>query len=404
MSVLKPGFGKLATIGEAFEILERCVPHLGHGSVALGDALHRVCAVDQVCSIDVPHFTKAAMDGYAVIASDTFGSTDGVPVQLEVVETVMPGTVPSIAVTAGTCVEIGTGAPLPDGADAVVMVEQTEVEGTAVMVRKAVAPRENVIEVGSDLKSGDLVVPRGTRLEPHHLGALAAAGLLEVPVFDRLQVALFSTGPEIVRDPDELRKGTILDINSYTLAAALQQDGCTVVDMGVVPDESGPLEQAVRQGLASADMVLLSGGSSLGGGDLVVEVFSRIGEMLLHGVAVKPGKPLVVGLASSKAMIGLPGYPMSALSDYLIFVRWLIRRANAMSAPVLSTSAVLGRKHPSTVGRYEFLPVRLEAGVAVPLTKGSSAITALAQADGFIEIEENTEVLEKGQPVTVRLF
>jgi molybdopterin molybdotransferase len=409
---LKAGFGRLATMGEAFDILFSNVPELDKQKVEIENALHRVLAADTLSEIDVPHFVKAAMDGYAVSAEDTFGASDSKPLALDVVGSVMPGENSKRPLTRGECIEIGTGAPLPEGADAVVMVEYTEPNTGGVSIRKSVAPRENVIEIGSDLQKGSPVLRPGTVLEPRHLGVLAAAGISTVEVLARPRVALFSTGPEIASPGRELKQGQIYDVNSHTLHGALTTDGCDVVDLGVVPDVADALEAAITRGLDEADFVLLSGGSSLGGGDLVGEIIEKVGRLLLHGVAVKPGKPLVVGLARSpsqskgkeKLVIGLPGYPMSALSDYYIFVQALLRKAMGLSASPRFIEAALGRKHPSTVGRYEFLPVRLEGDEAIPIVKGSSAISALAEADGFIEIDENTEVLPQGERVKVRLF
>lgn len=415
MSSLKPGFGRLATIGEVFDILNSHIPNLGLERVGLDESARRVLASDVVADIDVPHFVKAAMDGYAVVAADTFGATDGSPKQLKVVDSVMPGRHAAVEVKPGSCVEIGTGAPLPEGADSVVMVEYTETTDPGVVfVRKGVAPRENLIEIGSDLASGSAILKRGTRLEPRHLGALAAIGHFEVEVYRRPKVALFSTGPEIIEAGGDLEPGRIFDVNTHTLRAALVADGCEVLDLGIVPDEPEALDRALAKGLNEADVVLLSGGSSLGGGDLVDDAFARAGELLLHGVAVKPGKPVVLGTAKGrgldggeeveKILIGLPGYPTSALSDYYIFVQpFLLRSMEATTRPSF-IEATLARKHPSTVGRYEFLPVRLEGSEAIPLTKGSSAISPLAEADGFVEIDENVEVVERGERVRVRLF
>lgn len=413
MTGLKPGFGRLATLGEVFDLLYSHLPHLGDETAEISEALHRVLAEDVVSAIDVPHFAKSGMDGYAVIASETYGATDGDPKVLEVIGSVWPGQIPDREVSPGTCFEIGTGALLPGGADAVVMVEYTEAEESRVRVRKVVAPRENLVEPGSDVAAGTKILVAGTLLEPRHLGVLAAVGRTYVEVVRRPRVALFSTGPEIVPAGETLRPGRIYDINSYTLRAALQSDGCDVIDMGIVDDDPKALDLAIAAAVGEGDLVLLSGGSSLGGGDLVVEAFRNAGKMILHGVAVKPGKPAVFGLARSKdargadvekVLIGLPGYPTSALSDYYIFVQPFLRRALGMTARPTVVEASLSRKHPSTVGRYEFLAVRLEGDEAVPLTKGSSAITTLADADGFVEIDENIEVIEKGQPVRVRLF
>jgi molybdenum cofactor synthesis domain-containing protein len=413
MPGLKAGFGRLATLGQLFDILGSHLPALESETVELKEAHHRVLAEDVRAEIDVPHFAKSAMDGYAVIASETFGAGDAAPKVLDVIASVTPGDNREIPVTPGSCIEIGTGAPLPPGADAIVMVEYTEPNSDGrVSIRKGVAPRENVVEIGSDVSQGETVLARGTPIEPRHLGVLAAVGAFKVRVFRRPRVALFSTGPEIIEAGATLEPSRIFDINSHTLRGALIDDGCEVIELGIVPDEMGALRTAIDRGLAEADLVLLSGGSSLGGGDLVTEAFDAIGQMLLHGVAVKPGKPVVVGVAKGKTLqgvvekllIGLPGYPMSALSDYYIFVRPSLRKAMGLRTEPAFVEAVLARKHPSTVGRYEFLPVRLEAGEAHPITKGSSSISAMADADGFVEIDENTEVVEKGEPVRVRLF
>jgi molybdenum cofactor synthesis domain-containing protein len=412
---LKGGFGRLGTLGEAFDILYAHLPAPGTEVVDVADCLGRVLAHDAVASVDVPHFARAAMDGYAVRAEDTFGASDAATCVLEVVGSVLPGQIPETAVGEGRCVEIGTGAALPEGCDAVVMVEYTEQLGDGkVQVRKGVAPRENLVEVGSDVSSGATVLEKGCLLEPRHLGVLAAVGISKVEVFRRLRAALYSTGPELIASGGSLEAGKVFDINYHTLRAALVSDSCEVVEGGIIPDTPDDLDAAIARALGEADFMLLSGGSSLGGGDLVDAAFERAGRMLMHGVAVKPGKPLVLGIAAgasleggeevSKMLIGLPGYPMSALSDYYIFVQSFVRRALGVERRPAFTEAVLSRKHPSTVGRYEFLPVRLEGDQAIPLTKGSSAISALADADGFVEIDENTEVVDGGSRVRVRLF
>ncbi|MGH2811876.1 MAG: molybdopterin molybdotransferase MoeA, partial [Actinomycetota bacterium] len=268
MPGLKAGFGRLATLGELFDLLYAHLPRLTAERVPLAQALHRVLATDLVAEIDVPHFVKAAMDGYAVRAEDTFGATDGSPKQLRVIDSVMPGDSTDLEIEGGSCIEIGTGAALPPGSDSVVMVEYTEpgVDG-AVLVRKGVAPRENVVEIGSDVKAGDAVLARGTVLEPRHLGVIAAVGKSEVEVFRSPKVALFSTGPEIIGTGGRLEPGRIFDINTHTLRGALAGDGCEVIEMGIVPDDAEALEKAVGAGLEQADLVLLSGGSSLGAGD-----------------------------------------------------------------------------------------------------------------------------------------
>lgn len=396
-------------MGEALEVLYAHLPQLRHEELELGEALGRVLAVNVTSEIDVPHFVKASMDGYAVVAADTFGAQDSSPVGLDVTDAVTPGRPSTERAGDGRCIEISTGAALPEGADAVVMVENTDPAGEKVLVRKAVSPGENTIAIGSDISKGDRVLGAGTVLEPRHLGALAAIGRRTVSIFAKPRVALFSTGPELSSE-GSVTEGKVFDINSSTLRAALISDGCEVKALGVIADDLEALTGALRRALAEADLVLLSGGSSLGRGDLVTEAFSAVGTLLIHGVAVKPGKPLAIGVASAagaspeRLMIGLPGYPMSALSDYYVFVRPFLKRAMNVITIDRFVEATLSRKHPSAIGRYEFLPVKLEGGQAVPIGKGSSSITALSEADGFIEIDENVEVLEAGAPVSVRLF
>ncbi|MGI8425685.1 MAG: molybdopterin-binding protein [Actinomycetota bacterium] len=419
MPGLKPGFGRLATVAEALDVLHAHRPVMGAETVKLEEALHRVLSRDVVSEIDVPQFHRAAMDGYAVRAVDTFGAGDGAPKTLQVVGALSPGSVWSGVVTQGTCLEIGTGSVMPEGADAVVMVEYTEPAGPSqvgvrqVRVRKGAVPGGNVIDPASDIQKGDVVLGAGALIGPSQLGALAAIGRPSVEVATRPRVALLSTGPELVEPGRSLGPGQIYDINSYTLRAALVADGFLISDTGSVPDQADPLKAAIRAGLAESDVVVVSGGSSLGGSDLVVEVFESLGRVLIHGVAVKPGKPLVVAVSdvdgdheegAGKLMIGLPGYPMSALCDYYVFVRPCLRAAQGRISRGRFTDVTLARKHASVLGRYEFVPVRLDGGRAHPLTKGSSSITALAAADGFIEVHENTEVLDEGESVRVALL
>ena len=410
MGRLKPGFGRLASLQEALGILDDHPLELSGERVPLDQCPGRVLASAVTSGVDVPHFAKAAMDGYAVIASDTFPIAGQGPLSLKIRGALSPGQIASSPVGAGTCIEIGTGAPMPEGADSVVMVENTEPDGeTAVWIRKPVAPGDNVIRRASDIRAGSVVLEKGAVVGPSQLGVLAAVGATGAEVCRRPRVAHFSTGAELLAPGEELAPGRIYDINGHTLAAALAADGCEVVNLGVVHDNLEALLEAVRRGVEEADLLLLSGGSSLGGGDLVVEAFEKLGKLLLHGVAVKPGKPLVLATASdsrgrTKMMVGLPGYPMSALSDYLIFVRPYLRKASGAAALSRWTEASLARKHFSVVGRYEFLPVRLDEQTAHPLTGGSSSISALARADGFVEVDENTEVLEEGSRVRVQLL
>ena len=400
----KEGFGELISLDSAMEILLSRARRLPPEQVPLSRARARVLAQNVTAKIDVPHFDRSAMDGFAVIASDTFDASQNSPIRLKLRESIAAGDVPRKRIAHGTCAEIATGGAMPRSADAVVMVENTQRQGQDVLIYKSVAPGTNVVRKGSDIKKGEVVVAKGTVLAPQHLGALAAVGITTVSVTRRVKAVLFSTGSEIVARGKRLREGKVFNINSVTLRAALEELGCEVEDYGVVKDSESEIVRRVSEGAKRADIVIFSGGSSLGRGDLAPDVISKIGTLLFHGIAVKPGKPTVAGIVAGKIVIGLPGYPVSALSNIYILVAPLIDKMTAATPIRRYTRATLTQKVASTVGRYEFLPVRLEGEFAHPVMRGSSAITTLARAHGFVEIPENVEVVDKGASVIVRLF
>jgi len=402
---MKEGFGRLLSLSEALGLLFEAVrPMEESEEVDLGGALCRVVAEDVRARVDVPHFDRAAMDGFAVLASDTFGASHQSPVQLEVIGSIEPGVAPEVRVTQGECVRISTGAAMPEGADAVVMVEHVEQEGEKITVFGAVAPGTNVVKRGSDMKAGDVVVRARTVLYPEQIGALAACGVGRVAVIRKPRVGVLSTGPELLDVEEEPRTGCVYEINSHTLSCALRLFGCEAVVAGRVVDEPSALERAVLSALKTCDMLLISGGSSLGEGDLVPQVLNTTGRLLFHGIAVKPGKPTAAGVVNDRLVLGLPGYPTSALSNFYIVVLPVLERLLGVAFRRHTLKARLAQKVFSTVGRYEFLPVRLEGGLAHPVLRGSSAITSLSTADGFVEIDENTEVLPASTEVKVTLF
>jgi molybdopterin molybdotransferase len=400
----KAGFGKLMALAEAKELALSNAPELGTERVPIDEALGRVLAGPVRVEIDVPHFAKAAMDGFAVRAQDTFGASDTSPLKLRIVGHVTPGQVTDRAIGPGECVEISTGAPMPRGADATVMVENTETEDDEVVVYKTVAPGQYLIKIGSDVTAGSNLFGSGQELAPRHLGVLAAAGVNEVEVRRNPRIALMSTGNEILAPGEPLAPGKIYNINSTTLGHAFRAFGCQVHDLGVIKDEPEAVRKAISSALAEADIVMLSGGSSLGRGDFVPDIMRELGTLLFHGIAVKPGKPTALAVAGSKLIFGMPGYPTSALSNYYILLEPVLEKMTGRKVRKSYTTAKMERKVLSTVGRYQFLPVRLQEGLAVPVMRGSSSITTLAIADGFVEIEENVEVVKKGATVTVRLF
>jgi molybdenum cofactor synthesis domain-containing protein len=374
-------------------------------TIELAAADGRVIAEPPAAAIDVPPFDRAAMDGYAVIAADTFGAGRYEPRVLRCVETVYTGQVPSVRIGPGECTEIATGAPLPEGADAVVMVEETlETADGEIQIFTPVYPQQHVGRRGADIREGKAVLARGDVLNPNRIGALAAIGTTEVRVYERPRVAILSTGNEIVAPGQPLRPGQIYDINRFTLASVIKSHGGVPVEQPTAPDDLDRLTAAVLEA-ASADLVVFSGGSSVGERDLIMDVLQHSGEVLFHGIAVKPGKPTVFGRLNGGPVLGMPGYPTSCLSNaYMILVPTLRRMARLPEYRPHVVRLPLSRRVVSTTGRRQFYTVRIVDGAAVPAFKASGDITSMSQADGYIEIAEQTDIVEAGEVVEVRLF
>jgi molybdenum cofactor synthesis domain-containing protein len=386
------------------QIMELATPIERVVATSLLGARGRVVAEDVASPMDVPSHDRAAMDGYAVRAADTFPAGRFSPVELTRLETLHANGVPTKRVEAGTCVEVATGATLPRGADAVVMVEDTEKAGDQVKVYTPVHPRENVSERGEDIRRGDLVVAEGDLLNPSKIGALAAIGLEEVRVYAQPEVGILATGDEVVSPGEPLQPGQVYDINSFTLASVVADHGGVPRLLPRAPDAMDALRSSLERALAY-DLVVFSGGSSVGEKDLIMDVLAAMGELLFHGVAVKPGKPTVLGRIADTPVLGMPGYPTSCLSNaYLMLVPMLRAMARLPPRTERIERLPLSRRLVSTVGRVEFHTVRVRDGQAVPAYKESSAITSMAHADGYIEIPANVDLLEKGETVDVHLF
>lgn len=391
---------------EALALMEEVVRPLARTErLPLGEAGGRVVATDVVSPLDVPPFDRAAMDGYAVIAADTFGASRYAPRVLRCLGRVYTGELPHAQVEPGTCVEVATGAPLPDGADAVVMVEETERgPGDEVRIFTPVYPGQHISRRGADLVAGAILLRSGDLLIPSRLGALAAVGLAEAEVFARPEVAILSTGNEIVEPGAALAPGQVYDINRFTLAAIIREHGGLPVPHPTAPDTLDALAAAVDRCLA-ADLIVFSGGSSVGERDLILDVLRERGEVLFHGIAVKPGKPTVFGLIAGKPVLGMPGYPTSCLSNaYMLLVPLLRRMAHLPPYRPRTVTVPLAQRIVSTTGRHQFFTVRLVDGQAVPAFKASGDISSMSQADGYIEIPAQTELVEKGELVEVKLF
>jgi molybdopterin molybdotransferase len=386
-------------------LMESATPVQSTERIHIGEANGRVIAQPVVSAVDVPPFDRAAMDGYAVIAEDTFGAGPYDPRSLTCIEKVYTGQVPSRRVSHGECIEIATGAPMPEGADAVVMVEETErADASVVRVLTPVYPRQHVGRRAADIASGQTLLEQGAVLNASRIGAIAATGVTEIEVFARPRVAILSTGNEIVEPGRPLAAGQIYDINRYTLSAVITAHGGTPVVLPTALDTIDDLAAAVRAA-AGHDVLVFSGGSSVGERDLILDVLQRLGDVIFHGIALKPGKPTVFGRIGNQPVLGMPGYPTSCLSNaYLLLIPLLRRLARLPEHRPPTTTVPLARRVVSTTGRHQFYSVKLVDGQAVPAFKASGDITSMSQADGYIEIPAQTDIVEAGEMVEVKLF
>lgn len=399
-------FGKTISLEEARAIIEGATLPIERTEVLpLLDANGRVLAQDIVSTADVPPFSRAAMDGYAVRSADTAGASRATPRTLQRIETIYTGQVPANRVGPGECAEIATGAPMPEGADAVVMVEESDIDDRgAVSIFAAATARQNIGRQGSDIQKGQRVLRPGTLLNASRLGSIAALGLTEIAVYAKPRVAILSTGNEIVDPGKPLAPGQIYDINRVTVSGVVADNGGIPVPYRTAADTIEDLSRAVEECLEQ-DVMVFSGGSSVGERDLILDVVASKGEMLFHGIAVKPGKPTAFGRIGGRLFFGMPGYPTSCLSNSYILLAPALRRLARLPQQIVRTLALpLRARVVSAPGRHQFYSVRVDNGAAVPAFKASGDITSMSEADGYIEIPADVEAVEAGTIVQVTLF
>ncbi|MEM3494742.1 MAG: molybdopterin biosynthesis protein [Nitrososphaerota archaeon] len=407
-------FHKLVSLEEALRIIDEKlggIKPLGVEEVPLSNAYGRILAEDVYAHVDSPPFDRSTVDGYAVLAEDTYNADEANPVKLNLVGKVEVGEVPNIEVSSGTCVEISTGAPLPRGANAVVMVEYTKVEGDLVLIYKSVSPGENIAQTGSDASLGDLILRKGRRIGPRELGALAAVGCSEVKVYAMPSIALFSTGSELTPVSEKLSGGKIYDVNSHAISAMLKDLGVRVDFHGILPDNYAIIKKSIEEVLEKYDVIITSGSTSAGFGDIVYRVFEELGGVLIHGLKIRPGKPTVIGATGDgKLLIGLPGFPLSAMMVFMALARPILMKM--MGAEASQEENTVKARMPIRIetgkGKKHLIPVQLltstDGLIAYPLTVDSGAATALSIADGFIEVDEEKQYLSEYEEVEVRLF
>ena len=408
-------FFRVVTPQEALRALLQISP-VGTEEIQSVRARGRVLVEDLFSSVDLPHFHRAAMDGYAVKAKDTFGASQSLPAYLKLAGVVEMGKEALQPLAAGEAIRISTGGMMPPASDAVVMVEYTdETDAGLVEIHRSVSPWQNVIQIGDDIKKGELVFQRGRRLRAHDLGALTGVGISAVPVYLRPRIGLISTGDEIVDADTDPMPGQVRNINQHSLAGLIEACGGELRDWGVIGDDKGALIRAIGEALAWSDLVLLSGGSSMGAKDITLEAILSFpdSEFIFHGISVSPGKPTIFAKACGKPIVGLPGYPVSALVIFDLFAAPLIRKLggedeSAATQFAKTLRATLKTNIASQVGREDYVRVILERDsqrwLATPLPSKSGAIFTLVKADGMVRIDLNQDGLEQGEEVEVILF
>jgi len=373
--------------------------------VLLEGALARVLARDCVATEFVPDFNRSTVDGYAVRAQDVFGCSDSIPALLMQIGEAHMGEHTTLTIHSGECVYVPTGAEIPAGADCVITLEDTEPLGDGtIAVYKPVPPGTNLIFRGDDVKPGDLVLPAGRRLNVADIGALAALGQTCVSVRQAPRIAVISTGDEIVAPGEPLPMGKIRDVNAPMLLALAQEAGAIADFIGIIPDSVPDVRAALEKALVGHDLVLLTGGTSVGVKDAVPQVVAELGELLVHGLAVKPGKPTLFGQVGGKPVFGLPGNPVAAYFMAYLLVKPLLASMLGTHFDERTVSLPVARNVPSNHGREEYVPVVIREGKAQPIASKSGLITTLANTDGFLCIPRDKEGLRQGEVVEVTLF
>jgi molybdopterin molybdotransferase len=400
------GFQKLTPIEEAMKLLLSSLKlePLKTVNVPLIEALNRVLAEDIIAEEDLPNFDRSAVDGYAVRASDTFGASQFSPKVLKLAE--------ADRLMEGEAREVWTGSPLPEGADAVVMLEHVKRLNGEIEVWVAVAPGENVSKKGEDVAKGEVAVGAGTRLRPHHLGLIAALGRDNVPVFEKPKVAILATGNELVEPGQELKKGQIFEVNRLIISSLCKELGAEPVDLGIAKDDVDEILEKIRFGLEAADIIVTTGGTSVGASDLVPIAINRLGKpgVIVHGIAMRPAMPTALAILNNKPIIMLSGNPVAAIFGFEVFVRPLILKMLKVKHELRPTiKAKLTRRICTSLGRKNFVRVRVYRSdnefYAEPVSvMGSGIISTMTRANGYIIVPENCEGLEAGETVIVYTF
>lgn len=407
------GFFKVQTPAQLLQKLNRFKP-LSTEEVPLEESLHRVLAEDVTSSINLPEFPRSTVDGFALKAKDTYGVSEKNPAIFQIIGEIPMGKISEITLRDGEAIKIATGGMVPNGADAVEMVEYTEwVDSHTIHVFKTLSPLENVIQAGEDIKTGEVVLRKGRLIRPQEIGLLAGIGRTDVRAFLRPKVGIISSGDEIVPVEQEPLPGEVRDINRHAIASMVKETGGTPIFLGIGKDRFHDLKEMIELGLRESDMVVITGGSSVGTLDLVSEVLQSFPgtEILGHGLSIRPGKPTLLAEIKGKPFLGLPGHPVSAMVIFHLFGKSILKILSGLSdekGSGMKLKAKAGRNIPSVAGREDYVRVKLEErnGVvwAYPVFGKSGAISHLVNADGLIKISTDDEGLEEGEEAEVILI
>lgn len=407
---------KLLKVDTIEQVLEKMDYHFGDIEletelINIEEAMGRTAAEDISSQVNIPDFNRSTVDGYAIKAADTFGVSESIPVFLDVLGKVEMGSATDIVVKSGKAVYVPTGGMIPEGADGMIMIEYIEeVDEHTIAAYSSIAPGENIIKIGDDVLKGEKLIVKGKIVRPQDIGTLSAAGVRQIKVFEKPRVAVLSTGDEIVDPFGDKKLGQVRDINTYTLSAMAEELGAKVTVKQVIRDEYELLKNSVEAAMTDNHIIIVSGGSSVGNKDVTAKVIAAMGEpgVFVHGIAVKPGKPTIVGKAEGRALFGLPGHPVSALIVFKVLIEHLMTKLMSRESQRLYLTAICASNVHSSPGKETFQMVELERTsegyLAVPLHGKSGAISLVSKAQGFVRIPNNKEGLSKGEIVKVELL
>ena len=397
-------FIRVIPVHEAVSRLLSIAPDPGTEMVGISGALFRIPNEDIIASHDMPGFARSIVDGYAVLSSDTIGAGESLPAMLTCTGRIEMGSGDPGSIVAGECRYVPTGGMMPEGADAVVMIEYAEVAGDQILVMKPVSGGENYVAADEDFRSGETIIPSGHRILPQETGVLAAAGILSLPVRRIPRIAVIATGNEVVAPDQVPLPGQVRDVNSIVCESFIRQCGCIPLSLGIVPDEPDALTAAIQEAVEEADAIFISGGSSKDDRDATARVIADLGRVLVHGIAISPGKPTIIGEIQHHPVIGLPGHPSSAFMVMRAICAPLLAVMSGVTLPEQTNPATLDAGIPSAKGREDYVRVKVRDGVATPLFSKSGLLHTLVESEGYVRVPAESEGFETGFVVEVILW